>query len=145
MPDNSNDDENADDDLLPTFPRSLGIRLTETGKDLVVGEMDVTDAFSNRNGVMHGGAIMAFIDSISGSAAALNLQADERTTTLESKTNFLRPIAIGQRITARCEPVHVGRKTHMWQTTVFREDGKIAALTTQTQMTLEWSPPTSTG
>ena len=73
---------------------------------------------------------------IGGSAAAVNLEDGQTTTTLESKTNFIRPIAIGETATARCEALHRGRRTTIWQTTVLREDGKPAAIVIQTQMTL---------
>jgi 1,4-dihydroxy-2-naphthoyl-CoA hydrolase len=126
-------------DLLPPFPTDMGIELTETTPARVAGAMTVRRAHANRNGVMHGGAVMAFGDALGGVAAALNLVDRESTTTLESKTNFLRPIALGERITALCVPLHRGRKTHVWQTSILREDGKVAAITTQTQMTLDWS------
>ena len=125
--------------LLPRYPRDMGVTLVSVEKDLVVGEMIVAEAHGNRNGVMHGGAIMAFGDALGGVAAAVNLIGEDRTTTLESKTNFLRPIPIGERITGRCEVRHPGRKTQLWQTTILRADGKPAAIVTQTQMTLNWS------
>lgn len=131
--------------LLPTYPRAMGMVLEEASPDLVVGVLDVAEAHGNRNGVMHGGAIMAFADALGGVAAAVNLTGDDRTTTLESKTNFLRPIPIGARITGRCVPLHRGRKTTIWQTTVLRPDGKPAAITIQTQMTLVWSGDRSAG
>ena len=124
------------EDNLPRFPRDLGVRLVSVAPDLVVGEMSVADWHGNRNGVMHGGAIMAFADTLGGVAAAARLADTDRTTTLESKTNFLRAIPIGTTITGRCEPLHAGRRTEVWQTTILREDGKPAAVVTQTQLTL---------
>lgn len=124
------------DALLPDFPKSMGVKLTHGTPDLVEGTMIVLPHHANRNGVMHGGAIMAFADALGGSAAAINLEEGQGTTTLESKTNFIRPIAIGETATARCEALHKGRRTTIWQTTVLREDGKPAAIIIQTQMTL---------
>lgn len=132
-------DTPPDQSLLPAFPRALGIRLERTDKDLVLGSMQVTDALGNRNGVMHGGAVMALGDALGGVAAAINLPPGHRTTTLESKTNFLRPIPRDSRITGRCEPLHKGRTISVWQTTILRADGKPAAVVTQTQMTLVWA------
>ncbi|MCX7645110.1 MAG: PaaI family thioesterase [Rhodobacteraceae bacterium] len=129
-----------DQSLLPAFSRGLGVRLEQTRPDLVVGVLDAGPGHGNRNGVMHGGAILAFADTLGGVAAALNLRQGEATTTLESKANFLRAIPLGSRITGRCEPLHRGRKTTVWQTTVFRQDGKPAAIVTQTQLTLIWRP-----
>ncbi|MGH1331809.1 MAG: PaaI family thioesterase [Paracoccaceae bacterium] len=127
---------------LPPFPSDLGIELIECTPMLVRGAVTVTAGMANRNGVMHGGALMSFADTLGGVASTLNLKGKDRTTTLESNTNFLRPIAIGARITGRCLPLHLGRKTMVWQITIFREDEKPAAITTQTQLTLEWSAPT---
>lgn len=129
---------NPDQSLLPAFPAGLGIRLEEVSAWLVIGSLLTTPELGNRNGVMHGGAIMAFADALGGVAAAVNLAEGQSTTTLESKTNFLRPIRIGDRITGRCEPLHMGRTTTVWQTTVLRPDGKPAAIVTQTQLTLVW-------
>lgn len=126
--------------LLPDFPKSMGVTLTAGTADFVEGTMTVLPHHGNRNGVMHGGAIMAFADALGGTAAAVSLEAGQSTTTLESKTNFIRPIAIGETATARCEALHRGRRTTIWQTTVRREDGKPAAIIIQTQMTL--SPQT---
>ena len=84
---------------LPPFPNWLGVTLDVCSPDKVVGQMLVQDHHSNRNGVMHGGAMMAFADSLGGTAASQNLTQDQRTTTVESKTNFLRAVPLGQRIT----------------------------------------------
>lgn len=124
------------DDWLPAFPRAMGITLTHRGPDEITATMTVRPDHGNRNGVMHGGAVMAFADALGGTAAAMNIAEDERTTTIESKTNFLRAIAIGDTITARCVPLHRGRRTTVWQTTILRPDGKPAAIVTQTQLTL---------
>lgn len=129
-----------DQSLIPAFSRGLGVRLVTADPDLVVGALDVGPGHGNRNGVMHGGAILAFADTLGGVAAALNLREGEATTTLESKANFLRAIPLGSRITGRCEPLHRGRTTTVWQTTVVRQDGKPAAIVTQTQLTLLWRP-----
>ena len=129
------------DRLMPPFARGLGVVLTEARPDLVTGTLTVTPQMSNRNGVMHGGAIMAFADTLGGVAASLNLDEGQATTTLESKTNFLRPIRIGQVITGRCEVLHGGRTVVVLQVTLLREDGARLAITTQTQMTLQWTEP----
>ena len=124
------------DAILPDFPKSMGGTLTRGTPDCIEGTLTVEPRHANRNGVMHGGAIMACADALGGSAAAINLAEGQSTTTLESKTNFLRPIAIGETATARCEALHRGRRTTIWQTTVLRQDGKPAAIVIQTQMTL---------
>ena len=122
----------------PAFARLLGFRLISAEPDEVLAELSVTQDLSNRNGVMHGGAIMALADNIGGTATMINLPQGKTTTTLESKTNFLRPIRIGDTARARCVPLHKGRTTMVWQTTIMRGDGKPAAIVTQTQVVIDW-------
>lgn len=122
----------------PAFARLLGFRLISAEPDEVLAELSVTEDLSNRNGVMHGGAIMALADNIGGTATMINLPPGKTTTTLESKTNFLRPIRIGDTARARCVPLHKGRTTMVWQTTITRGDGKPAAIVTQTQVVIDW-------
>lgn len=125
----------------PLFSRFLGIRLISAEPDLLVAEMTATENLANRNGVLHGGAILGFADNLGGTAATINLDDGQATTTLESKTNFLRPIRIGDVMTGRCIPLHKGRTTMIWQTTITRADGKVAAIVTQTQMVMAWRDP----
>lgn len=123
---------------LPPFAMGLGMRVVSASPEEVVAEMPVTPDLANRNGVLHGGAIMGFADNLGGTATFLNIAPDQRTTTVESKTNFLRPIRIGDVATGRCTPLHRGRTLMVWQTVVSRGDGQVAAIVTQTQMVLEW-------
>ena len=74
--------------------------------------------------------------------AGLNIQPGFRTTTVESKINLLRACAPG-RLTGVAVPVHVGRRTIVLQTSIYRPDGKLAAMMTQTQMVLPREPATS--
>jgi uncharacterized protein (TIGR00369 family) len=67
----------------------------------------------------------------------LNLAPGTRTTTLESKTNFLRGAPVGSTVTGEATPLHVGRRSSVWQTRLTNDDGKLLALVTQTQMTVE--------
>ena len=120
----------------PPFAEFLGLRLVEHSKDRVVAELTVRDELANRNGVLHGGAIMAFADNLGGTATFLNLPEGAATTTLESKTNFFAAISIGETAVGECTPLHRGRTTMVWQTRITRQDGKLAAVVTQTQMIL---------
>lgn len=122
----------------PAFAQLLGFRLVSAEPDEVVAELSVTEDLANRNGVMHGGALMAMADNVGGTATMINLPEGKTTTTLESKTNFLRAIRIGDTARARCVPLHKGRTTMVWQTTITRGDGKPAAIVTQTQIVIEW-------
>lgn len=123
---------------LPPFAHMLGIRVVAAQPEEVLGEMPVTAELGNRNGVLHGGAIMGFADNLGGTATFLNLPEGFTTTTLESKTNFLRAIRIGEVARGSCVPLHRGRTTMVWQTTITRDDGQVAAIVTQTQMVIRW-------
>lgn len=121
---------------LPPFGQIFGLRIIQAHPDCLRAELDVTEALSNRNGVLHGGAIMGLADNLGGSATFMNMAEGQGTTTIESKTNFLRAVAIGETITTETTPLHRGRKTQVWQTRLIRSDGKPAAIVTQTQMIL---------
>ncbi len=86
--------------------------------------------------IVHGGALMAFADTLGAAATALNLPAGAGTTTLESKTNFLSAGLVGMTLVATTTPVHRGRRTQVWQTRIESDQGKLVALVTQTQMVL---------
>jgi uncharacterized protein (TIGR00369 family) len=125
---------NADEQ--PPFANLLGMKITLVSLDRVTAEMPVTEALSNRNGVLHGGALMALADNLGGTAAVANLPEGASTATIESKTNFFAGIPVGDIAKAECTPLHRGRSTTVWQTRITRADGKLAALVTQTQIVL---------
>ncbi len=118
----------------PPFAGFMGMKITHTSPERVTAEMLVTTELANRNGVLHGGALMALADNLGGTAAVANLQSGQITTTIESKTNFFAGIPVGETAHAECTPLHRGRTTTVWQTRVTRADGKLAALVTQTQL-----------
>ena len=121
----------------PPFAEFLGIRLVSVTPDRVEAELAVREEFKNRGGVMHGGALMAYADSLGGTTANANLREGQRTTTIESKTNFFAGIPIGDTARAETIPLHRGRSTIVVQTRITRADGRLAAMVTQTQMVLE--------
>ncbi|MDO5657587.1 MAG: PaaI family thioesterase [Paracoccus sp. (in: a-proteobacteria)] len=125
----------------PHFAKMLGLRLVSHSPDEVVMEMDVTPDHANGNGVLHGGAILGLADNTGGLAAVLTLGPGQATTTIESKTNFMRPVRIGDVARATARPLHKGSTTQIWQSTITRGDGKVAAIVTQTQMIMEWKDP----
>jgi uncharacterized protein (TIGR00369 family) len=127
-------------DQLPAFAKLLGVVVKEVSPEIVRVEVAVREDHNNRNGIMHGGAIMGIADHCGGMATIANLRPDQMTTTLESKTNFLAAIPIGDVITAECTPVHRGRTTMVWQTRIIRSDGKLAAVVTQTQLVMPRPP-----
>lgn len=124
----------------PPFAVTLGLRVTHATPDRVEAELPVTGALANRNNTLHGGAFMALADNLGGTATFLNLREGEGTSTIESKTNFFRPVAVGDTARAVTLPLHKGRSTMVWQTTISNGEGKLAAIVTQTQMILRPQP-----
>src|SRR5215207_7212678 len=119
------------------FPEVLGIRFLEASSERVKASLVVRPDLCTTNNVMHGGAIMAFADTLGGYVTALNLANGAGTTTLESKTNFLASAPEGTSIFGECVALHRGKRTMVWQTRVTRENGVVVAVVTQTQMVLE--------
>ena len=123
-------------EMLP-FAETLGIRFTEAAPDRVVAEMVVRDELCTRPAVLHGGAIMAFADTVGATGTILNLPEGAGTTTIESKTNFLAGAPLGAKLTGEATPVHRGRRTQVWTTRITTAEGRLVALVTQTQMVLD--------
>ena len=129
------------------LPEVLGIRFTKAEPDLIEAELFVKDELCTTPGVMHGGAIMAFADTLGAYGTVLNLPAGAGTTTIESKTNFFSKAPSQAPVTGECRPLHKGRRTMVWQTRVSRSDGRLVALVSQTQIVLprELSPQEQMG
>jgi uncharacterized protein (TIGR00369 family) len=117
------------------MPDMMGVRFVETTKDRLVAELTIRPDLTTVGGRLHGGAIMAFADTIGATATFLNLPPGASTTTLESKTNFFAAGTSGV-VRAETTPLHRGRRTQVWQTRITDESGRLLALTTQTQMVL---------
>ena len=118
------------------FAELLGIEFTHAAPDRVVAEMTVREELCTRPPVLHGGAIMAFADTIGATGTILNLPEGAGTTTIESKTNFIAPAPLGTLVTGESTPVHRGRRTMVWQTRITTAEGRLVALVTQTQLVL---------
>jgi uncharacterized protein (TIGR00369 family) len=119
------------------FPEVLGVRFLEATPERVRASLIVREELCTVGHVMHGGAIMAFADTLGAYATALSLPPGAGTTTLESKTNFLASAPVGSQIIGECLALHRGRRTMVWQTRVLTEQGSVVAVVTQTQMVLE--------
>jgi len=119
------------------FAKMMGVKMTLVTKTRLEAELLVTPDHCTIPASLHGGAIMAFADNMGGCGAFLNMPSGMMTTTVESKTNFFRPVPVGQKAIAVTEPVHLGRSLQVWKTEIKREDGKLAAIVTQTQMILQ--------
>ncbi|MEW6018927.1 MAG: PaaI family thioesterase [Pseudomonadota bacterium] len=119
------------------FADLMGLEITERAKDRVVGRLTVREDLCTAGGILHGGAFMAFADALGAIGGFLNLPAGARTTTLESKTNFLGSARVGTTVTGEATALHIGRRSSVWQTRITSAEGKLLALVTQTQMTVE--------
>jgi uncharacterized protein (TIGR00369 family) len=121
------------------FAKLLGIEFLTASKERVTASLLVRPELCTVNRMIHGGAIMAFADTLGAAGTVLNLPAGAGTTTIESKTNFLAAAPAGQKALGEATPVHIGRRTMVWQTRITLENGRAVALVIQTQMVLE--PP----
>jgi len=118
------------------FPRLMGMEVLAASKERVAGRLTVRPDLCTAGHILHGGAIMAFADALGATGAFLNLPPGAGTTTIESKTNFIGSAKEGSVVVAEATPVHIGRRSSVWQTRITRQDGKLVAIVTQTQMVL---------
>ena len=121
--------------MMP-LAKLIGVEFVSAAPDKVVARMKVREDLCTIPAVLHGGAVMAFADSLGGAATMLNLKEGTWTTTIESKTNFLAPAPAGTVVTGECTPVHRGKRTMVWQTRITTAEGRLVALVTQTQMVI---------
>jgi 1,4-dihydroxy-2-naphthoyl-CoA hydrolase len=121
--------------LQEGLEEDLGIEIVSAEKDLVTARVEARMRHLNRDGLVHGGMIMAFADVAASQGAVLNLPAGAQTTTIESKTNFVRAAQPGY-LTCDATPLHLGRSTMLWQSIVRDADERTLAIVTQTQMVL---------
>ena len=126
---------------IPPFSKLLGIRFLSATPESVIAEMLVRDDLCTTPAILHGGAIMAFADTLGACATVINLQKGYSTTTIESKTNFFAPAPAGTKVTGESLPLHRGKRTMAWQTRITSESGRLIAVVTQTQMVLEPQTP----
>lgn len=131
----------AEIEVLGAHPiaRLLGIRPLSIDKERILAEIEITPSHMNRSGRVAGGIIMAFGDVLGARGTTLNLPPSTRTTTLESKTNFFSA-GVGPTIRGESVPLHIGRTTMVWQTTITDDDGRRLAIVTQTQMVIPTHP-----
>lgn len=117
------------------MPRTLGVKPVSVTRDKVVAQMRVKKMHLNRNGRVNGGALMAMADVMGAAGAVANRPPGFRGGTIESKTNFFAA-GVGPVLSAESVPLHVGRTTSVWQTTIRNADGRMVAVVTQTQIAL---------
>lgn len=122
--------------LAPLFPGLMGIEYIEASPERVVARLKVRSDLCTLGDILHGGAYMAFADTLGALATVLNLPPGGRTTTIDSSTKFLRGAPVGSTVIGECAPLHRGRTTMVWQTFIKTEEGKLCAVVTQTQLVM---------
>lgn len=123
--------------LAPLFPGLMGLELTEVGPERVVATLAVRPDLCTTGGILHGGALMAFADTLGAVGTFVNLPAGKRTTTVESSTKFIGAAKAGSVVTGECTALHRGRTTMVWQTRITSDTGKLCGVVTQTQLVIE--------
>jgi 1,4-dihydroxy-2-naphthoyl-CoA hydrolase len=116
------------------LPDVLGVQLAEVTEERVRATLAVRPELCTVGGVLHGGSIMAFADTLGAIGTVASMPRGASTATIESKTNFLSGAAEGTTVTGEATPVHKGRTTQVWQTRITTAEGKLVALVTQTQI-----------
>ncbi len=128
--------------LDPLFPGLMGVLITEAAADRVLATLLVRPELCTAGGILHGGAYMAFADTLGAVGTVLNLPAGKSTTTTDSSTKFIASAKLGSIATAECLALHRGRSTMVWQTSIRNDQGKLCAVVTQTQLVIDSRPPT---
>jgi 1,4-dihydroxy-2-naphthoyl-CoA hydrolase len=120
---------------LPAFAQHIGLEVLDATTERVIGRVALGPEHSNGRGQAHGGLIMAMADTLGAIATVVNLPPETMTTTIESKTNFLAA-ARGEYLIGESLPLHIGRTTMVWQTTIRDANDRRVAVVTQTQLVL---------
>ena len=123
--------------LQPLFPGLMGVQLTQATPERVVATMLVRPDLCTAGGILHGGAHMAFADTLGAVGTVLNLPAGKRTTTTDASTKFIGGAAVNTTVTGESVALHRGRTTMVWQTSIRNAEGKLCSVITQTQLVLD--------
>ena len=123
--------------LQPLFPGLMAVQLTEPTPTPVVPTMRVRPEPCTAGGILHGGAHMAFADTLGAVGTRLHLPHGKRTTTTDTSTKFIGSAAVDTTVTGESVALHRGRTTMVWQTSIRTEQGKLCAVVTQTQLVLD--------
>jgi len=123
--------------LAPLFPGLMGVTLRALAEDRVLAELMVRPELCTTGGILHGGAVMAFADTLGAIGTVLNLPAGKRTTTTDSSTKFIAAAKVHTVVTAESVALHRGRTTMVWQTSIRNAEGRLCAVVTQTQLVLD--------
>jgi 1,4-dihydroxy-2-naphthoyl-CoA hydrolase len=123
--------------MEPLFPGLMGMRVVEAAPERIVGELAVRPDLCTAGGILHGGAYMAFADTLGAIGTILNMPSGKRTTTTDSSTKFIGGAKVGTTVFGECLALHRGRTTMVWQTSIRTAEGKLCAVVTQTQLVID--------
>ncbi len=123
--------------LQPLFPGLMGVKLRELAQDRVLAEMTVRPDLCTTGGILHGGAVMAFADTLGAIGTVLNLPEGKRTTTTDSSTKFIAGAKVNTVVSGESVALHRGRTTMVWQTSIRNAEGRLCAVVTQTQLVMD--------
>jgi 1,4-dihydroxy-2-naphthoyl-CoA hydrolase len=123
--------------IRPIFPGLMGVEVTELSPERVVATMRVRPDLCTSGGILHGGAYMAFADTLGAIGTVINMPEGKRTTTTDSSTKFISGAKKDTVVTGECVALHRGRTTQVWQTSIRSAEGKLCAVVTQTQLILD--------
>jgi 1,4-dihydroxy-2-naphthoyl-CoA hydrolase len=123
--------------IQPLFPGLMGVKLCELAQDRVLAELAVRPDLCTTGGILHGGAVMAFADTLGAVGTVLNLAEGKRTTTTDSSTKFIAGAKVNTVVVGESVALHRGRTTMVWQTSIRNAEGKLCAVVTQTQLVLD--------
>jgi uncharacterized protein (TIGR00369 family) len=122
--------------LAGTFPGDLGIEVTEIGRDGARGRLAVERRHLHPGGFVHGGVWVSLADTVAAWATFPNLQEGSDFSTAEMKANLFGVAREGDVLEAVALPLHVGRRTQVWEVRV-EVGGKLGALYVCTQVVVE--------
>lgn len=123
--------------MEPLFPGLMGVRIVEASPERIVGEMAVRPDLCTAGGILHGGAHMAFADTLGAIGTVVNMPSGKRTTTTDSSTKFIGAAKVNTTVVGECLALHRGRTTMVWQTSIRTAEGKLCAVVTQTQLVID--------
>lgn len=123
--------------LEPLLPGLMGVKLREVAPERVTAELKVRPDLCTTGGILHGGAYMAFADTLGAVGTVVNMPQGKRTSTTDSSTKFIGAARVNTTVTGECVALHRGRTTMVWQTSIRSAEGRLCAVVTQTQILLD--------
>jgi 1,4-dihydroxy-2-naphthoyl-CoA hydrolase len=122
--------------IQDSFPGDLGIEVVRIEDDEVEGRLEVDRRHLHPGGYVHGGVWVAFADTVAAWGTFRHLEPGHDFTTAELKANVFAAGRVGDVLTAIGRPLHVGRRTQVWEVRIQKEEGRNAAFFTCTQLIL---------